>query len=152
MHEVWIERDGASPAQISLGELGEPMPISGDPEFAKLKAPRILAQPNAVLTRRTGFLETNLPAGDVRAWNDSVFELWEQDGKKEGAVFCARRPFRGAGEAAFEGPPVTANGSRIVLSRADKPMPGATVALDAPDRSKIELTTDAAGMTETGVA
>jgi hypothetical protein len=31
-------------------------------------------------------------------------------------------------------------------------MPGATVALDAPDRLKIELPSDAAGMIETGIA
>jgi hypothetical protein len=76
------------------------MPVGGDLKFGKLKAPRKLAQPNAALTRRTGLLETNLPAGDVRAWDDLVFALWEQDRKKEGVVFSARRPFRGAGEAA----------------------------------------------------
>jgi len=31
-------------------------------------------------------------------------------------------------------------------------MLGATVALDVPDHSKIELTADAAGMIETGIA
>jgi hypothetical protein len=60
--------------------------------------------------------------------------------------------FEAQAKLPFERPPVTANGSRIVRSRADKPMPGATVALDAPDRLKIELPSDAAGMIETGIA
>ena len=78
-----------------------------------------------------------------------MFALWEQDG----AVYYARV---GRSEAQaklpFELPPVTANGWRIVLSRADKPMPGASIALIASDRSKVALTTDAAGMAETGIA
>ncbi|TXC71233.1 DUF4198 domain-containing protein [Sphingomonas ginsenosidivorax] len=151
-HEIWIERDGTGPARVYLGEPGEPMPSGGDTEFAKLKTPRILSQPNAILTRRTGFLETNLPAGDVRAWDDTVFAPWGPDGGKEGVVYYAR-----AGRAEplakllLELAPVTANGSRFVLTRAGKPMPGTAVALYAPDRSKIELTTDAAGMIETGI-
>jgi len=60
--------------------------------------------------------------------------------------------FEAQAKLPFEGPPGTANGSRIVLSRADKPMLGVTVALDVPDHSKIELTADAAGMIETGIA
>ncbi len=98
-------------------------------------------------------LPRNEPAGRRRAWDDSVFALWEQDGKKEGAVYYARvGRFEAQAKLPFERPPVTANGSRIALSRADKPMPGATVALDAPDRLKIELPSDAAGMIETGIA
>ncbi len=150
-HEIWIERDGPGPACVYLGEPGEPMPPGGDPEFAKLKTPRILAQPGAVLTRRTGFLETNLPAGDVRAWDDTVFAPWGPDGKKEGVVYYARAG-RAEAEARlpFELAPVTANGSRFVLTRDGKPVPGATVALYAPDRSKTDLTTDKAGTIETG--
>ncbi len=151
-HEIWIERDGAGPARLYLGEPGEPMPAGGDPEFAKLKAPKILAHPNAALTRRTGYIEAPLPAGDVRAWDDSVFALWGEDGKKEGVVYYAR-----AGRAEpqarlpFELAPVTANGSRFVLTRDGKPQVGVAVALYAPDRSKTELTTDAAGAVETGI-
>jgi hypothetical protein len=152
-HEIWIERDGTGPARIYLGEPGEPMPAGGDPEFAKLKAPRILAQPSAVLTRRTGFLETNLPAGDVRAWDDLVFALWGQDGRKEGVVYYARAGrVEAQAKLPFELAPITANGSRFVLTRSGKPMPAATVTMYAPDRSKIELTTDAAGMIDTGIA
>ncbi len=152
-HEIWIERDGTGPARIYLGEPGEPMPAGGDPEFAKLKAPRILAHPDAVLTRRAGFLETKLPPGDVRAWDDTVFAPWGPDGKKEGVVYYAR-----AGRAEtqarlpYELAPVTANGSRFVLTRDGKPLSDVAVALYAPDRSKTDLKTDAAGIVETGVA
>ena len=41
-HEVWIERDGTGPARIYLGEPAQPQPAGGDPEFAKLQAPRIV--------------------------------------------------------------------------------------------------------------
>jgi hypothetical protein len=152
-HEIWIERDGTGPARVYLGEPGEAVPVGGDPEFAKLKAPRILSQPDAVLTRRAGFIEVNVSAGDVRAWDDSVFAPWGQAGKKEGVVYYAR-----AGRAEpqaklpFELAPVTTNGSRFVLTRDGAPLAGVIVALYAPDRSKIELTTDAAGMIETGIA
>ena len=152
-HEIWIERDGTGPARIYLGEPGEPMPAGGDPEFAKLKAPRILAQPNAVLTRRAGFLEAKVPAGDVRASDDSVFAPWGQNGKKEGVVYYARA---GCAEPLaklpFELAPVTANASRFILTRDGKPVVGATVALYAPDRSKTDLMTDAAGVLDTGAA
>lgn len=152
-HEIWIERDGTGPARIYLGEPGEPMPAGGDPEFAKLKAPRILAHPDAVLTRRAGFLETKLPPGDVRAWDDTVFAPWGPDGKKEGVVYYAR-----AGRAEtqaklpYELAPVTANGSRFMLTRDGKPLSDVAVALYAPDRSKTDLKTDVAGIVETGVA
>ena len=152
-HEIWIERDGTGPARIYLGEPGEPMPAGGDPEFAKLKAPRILAHPDAVLTRRAGFLETKLPPGDVRAWDDTVFAPWGPDGKKEGVVYYARAD-RAETQAKlpYELAPVTANGSRFVLTRDGKPLSDVAVALYAPDRSKTDLKTDAAGIVETGVA
>ncbi|MES3152188.1 DUF4198 domain-containing protein [Sphingomonas faeni] len=152
-HEIWIERDGDGPARIYLGEPGEPILPGGDPEFAKLKAPRILAQPNAAMTRRAGFLEATVPAGDVRAWDDSVFAPWGEDGEKEGVVYYAR-----AGRAEtqarlpFELAPVTAGGSRFVLTYEGKPLANAPVTLFAPDRSKTELTTDAAGNLDTGTA
>ena len=150
-HEIWIERDATGPARIYLGEPGDKMPAGGDPEFAKLKAPRILAHADAVLTRRTGFLEVDLPSGDVRAWDDAVFAPWGPDGKKEGVVYYARAGrLEPQARLPFELAPVVANGSRFVLTRDGKPMPGVSVALYAPDRSKTDLTTDATGTIETG--
>lgn len=89
-HEVWIERDGDGPARIYLGEPAEPMPAGGDPEFAKLKAPKLLKAPNARLERKAGYLEAALPAGDVRAWDDTVFAPWGEPGKQESVVYYAR--------------------------------------------------------------
>ena len=43
-HEVWVERDGAGPARIYLGEPAEALPPGGDPEFANLKTPRVLSK------------------------------------------------------------------------------------------------------------
>mgnify|MGYP004541680101 CR=1 FL=1 len=56
-HEVWIERDGAGPARIYLGEPAETQPEGGDPEFPKLKAPRIVTPARATLARKAGFIE-----------------------------------------------------------------------------------------------
>lgn len=152
-HEIWIERDGTGPARIYLGEPAETPPPGGDPEFAKLKAPHILAQPKVALARRAGFLEAKVPAGDVRAWDDAVFTPWGADGKKEGVVYYARA---GRAEAAaklpFELAPVAAGGARFVLTRDGAPVAGLPVTVIAPDRSKTELTTDAAGMIDTNPA
>ncbi|MEG3164051.1 DUF4198 domain-containing protein [Sphingomonas sp. PB2P19] len=148
-HEIWIERDGVGAARIYLGEPGEPMPPGGDPEFAKLKAPHLLSHPNAVLVRRTGFLEAKVPPGDVRAWDDTVFAPWGKDGQKEAVVYYARA---GRAEAvaklAFELVPLTANGSRFALLRENTPVAGVEVTVFAPDRSKTVLKTDAAGMVD----
>ena len=35
-HEVWVERDGAGPARIYLGEPGDPLPEGGDPDLESL--------------------------------------------------------------------------------------------------------------------
>ena len=150
-HEIWIERDATGPARFYLGEPGDKMPAGGDPEFAKLKVPRILAHADAVLIRRTGFLEANLPSGDVRAWDDTVFAPWGPDGRKEGVVYYARAGrLEPQAKLPFELAPVAPNGSRFMLTRDGKPMAGASVTLYAPDRSKTDLTTDATGTIETG--
>lgn len=152
-HEVWIERDGTGPARIYLGEPAETPPPGGDPEFAKLKAPHVLALPKVALARRAGFLEAEVPAGDVRVWDDAVFAPWGEEGKKEGVVYYARA---GRAEAAaklpFELAPVVAGGTRFVLTRDGRPVAGVPVSVIAPDRSKIELTTDAAGTIDAATA
>jgi hypothetical protein len=145
-HEVWIERDGAGPARIYLGEPAEAMPEGGDPEFAKLKAPKLLAAPGARLERKTGYLEAALPAGDVRAWDDSVFAPWGEPGKQESVVYYARAG-RTETRAAlpFEFVPATAGGDRFRLVRDGKPVAGTEVTVIAPDKATRKLTTDAKG-------
>ena len=145
-HEVWIERDGKGPARIYLGEPAEALPEGGDPEFAKLKAPRILSAPNATQLRKGGYLEVAVPAGDVRAWDDAVFAPWEAEGKKEGIVYYAR-----AGRAEpkatlpLEIAPATPNGDRFLLLRDGKPVGATKVTIVSPDKWTKTLTTDAAG-------
>jgi hypothetical protein len=145
-HEVWIERDGTGPARIYLGEPAEAMPEGGDPEFAKLKAPKLLAAPKAPLVRKAGYLEAAVPAGDVRAWDDSVFTPWGEPGKQESVVYYARAG-RAETRAAlpFEFVPVTAGGNRFRLVRDGKPVAATEVTAIAPDKATTKLATDARG-------
>ncbi|MBB3912397.1 DUF4198 domain-containing protein [Sphingomonas desiccabilis] len=145
-HEVWIERDGNGPARIYLGEPAEAMPEGGDPEFAKLKAPKLLKAPNARLERKAGYLEAALPAGDVRAWDDTVFAPWGEPGKQESVVYYARAG-RSEARAAlpFEFVPAKAGADRFRLVRDGKPVAGTEVTLIAPDKSTQKLVTDANG-------
>jgi len=119
------------------------------PRVRQAKSAKDTAQPNAAHR-----LPQNEPAGRRRACVGRFGIRALGAGRDEGGrvLLCARRPFEAQAKLPFERPPVTAKGSRIVLSRADKPMPGAIVALDAPDCLKIELPSDAAGMIETGIA
>ena len=145
-HEVWIERDGNGPARIYLGEPAEAMPEGGDPEFAKLKAPKLLQAPNARLERKVGYLEAALPAGDVRAWDDTVFAPWGEPGKQESVVYYARAGRTEARAALpFEFVPATAGADRFRLVRDGKPVAATEVTLIAPDKSTQKLATDAKG-------
>ena len=49
-HEIWVERDGAGPARIYLGEPGDTLPEGGDPEFEKLKSPKLVPATQAAVT------------------------------------------------------------------------------------------------------
>ena len=106
-HEVWIERDGKGPVRIYLGEPGDVLPEGGDPEFVKLKAPRLVSAPNAALVRKAGYLEAEAPAGDVRAWDDNVFVEFRKTCVAQGVgKFAAKLPefldFWGAVGAFYE--------------------------------------------------
>lgn len=146
-HEVWIERDGAGPARIYLGEPAEALPPGGDPEFAKLKAPKLLAAPAAPPQRKAGYLEVAVPAGDVRAWDDTVFAPWGEAGKQEGVVYYARAG-RSETRAAlpFEFVPQAAGGNRFLLVRDGKPVPTTEVTVISPAKASSKLTTDASGL------
>lgn len=145
-HEVWIERDGAGPARIYLGEPALPVPEEGDPEFAKLKAPKLLGSGAGTPVRRAGFIEVAVPAGDVRAWDDDVFQPWGEEGRKQGVVYYARAG-RTEPRAAMpmEIVPVTAHGTRFTLVRDGKPVPATALTVVSPDKWSKVLTTDAAG-------
>lgn len=152
-HEIWIERDTGGPARIYLGEPGEAVPPGGDPEFAKLQKPTLLRAATGPVVRRAGYLEAAVPAGDVRLWDDAVFAPWGPEGKREGVIYYARAGREEPTAALpFELAPVAKGASRFVLTRDRTPMGGTAVTMYAPDRSKTELTTDAAGVVEAKTA
>lgn len=145
-HEVWVERDGTGPARIYLGEPAEILPEGGDPEFEKLKAPKLVPASKAAQTRQAGYIEVAAPAGDVRVIDDSVFAPWGDEGKKEGVIYYARA---GRTEAKAGLPleivPTAANADSFTLIRDGKPVPAAKLTVIAPDKWTKELVTDAQG-------
>lgn len=145
-HEIWVERDGAGPARIYLGEPGDVLPEGGDPEFEKLKAPRLVPASQAVQARKAGYIEVALPAGDVRVIDDSVFAPWGEEGKKEGVIYYARA---GRSEAKAGLPleivPTAANASSFTLLRDGKPVPATKMTVISPDKWSKNFTTDAQG-------
>lgn len=145
-HEVWIERDGTGPARIYLGEPAQPQPAGGDPEFAKLKAPRIVTPARATLARKADHIEARVAPGDVRLRDDAVFAPWGDPGKREGVIYYARAGrAEAAGRLPFELVPVTAGGTRFRLVRDGQPVIDHEVTTIAPDRTQGKLTTDKAG-------
>lgn len=152
-HEVWVERDGAGPARIYLGEPAEAVPPGGDPEFKRLIAPKIVGQANVSLQRKAGFLEANLPAGDVRVIDNSVFAPWGEGGAKEGVVYYARA---GRADTAtrmpYEIAPLTAGGNRFALMQGGRPTPAAKITVITPERKSVELTADGDGVFAVPVA
>lgn len=145
-HEIWIERDGAGPARIYLGEPHEVMPEGGDPEFDKLKAPKLVPASSAAMARKVGYLEVAAPTGDVRATDNNVFASWGDEGKKENVVYYARA---GRSEAKAVMPleiaPVAANGDRFALTRDGKPVADAEITVVSPDKWTKTVKTDAQG-------
>ncbi|WP_374552055.1 DUF4198 domain-containing protein [Sphingobium yanoikuyae] len=145
-HEVWVERDGAGPARIYLGEPGDPLPEGGDPEFEKLKAPKLVPASSAAQVRKAGYIEVAVPAGDVRVIDDSVFDPWGEEGKKEGVIYYARA---GRSEAKAGMPleivPTAAGASSFTLVRDGKPLAGVKVTAISPDKWSKGFVTDAQG-------
>jgi len=146
-HEVWIEREGSAPARIYLGEPAEPIPAGGDPEFAKLKAPRLVPSSRAAMVRRSDHIEVAAAAGDVRAWDDNVFAPWGPATKRE-AVFYYARAGRSEPKAAlpFEIVPVATGADRFTVIRDGRPLADAEVTFVTPARETRKLRTDARGV------
>lgn len=132
-HEVWIERDGDAPARIYLGEPAETIPAGGDPEFSKLRAPRLLPASRAPLVRKTDHLEVAVPVGDVRVWDGAVFAPWGPPTRREAVVYYARAG-RAEPRAAlrFEITPVSADATTFVLMRNGRPQAATEVTLVTP--------------------
>jgi hypothetical protein len=150
-HEVWLERDGAGPARVYLGEPAEPVPPNGDPEFPKLKAPVVFTTDSAApaaLTRKADHIEAAIKTpGDVRAQDSNVFDPWTGEGDKlEGAAYYARA---GRTETAtkldLEIAPVTTGSDTFVVVWKGQPLADASVNIVNPDRWQKSFKTDAAG-------
>ena len=145
-HEIWVEREGNGPARIYLGEPAEALPEGGDPEFEKLKAPKLIGAANAAQVRKAGYIEVAVPAGDVRVTDDSVFEPWGEEGKKQGVIYYAR-----AGRSdtkvvlPLEIVPTAAGANSFTLMREGKPVPAAKLLAISPDKWSKSFTTDGQG-------
>lgn len=151
-HEVWMERDGAGPVRVYLGEPAQPMPAGGDPEFAKLQAPKVFAgstKATLPLARKVDHIEASAPAaGDVRLFDDAVFAPWDNGtGGFDGVVYYARVG-RSEPQAALdlELVPVAANADRFTILYKGAPLPGATVTMINPDKWSKAFTADAQGI------
>lgn len=150
-HEVWLERDGAGPARVYLGEPAEPVPPGGDPEFAKLKTPVVFTAGQdkpAALTRKADHLEAAVSGpGDVRLVDSSVFAPWKgSKGALEGAMFHARAGRSETRTALdLEIAPLAPNGDAFVVAYKGKPLADASVTLINPERWSKSFKTDAAG-------
>lgn len=146
-HEIWIERDATGPARIYLGEPAEPVPAQGDPEFHRLKAPKLVGE-TAPLVRNADHLSAAVTQrGDVRLVDDTVFEPWAgEDGKLEGAIFYARA---GRTETVarldFEIVPTSADGDRFQVVYLGKPLADAKVTIISPDRWSKVFSANGAG-------
>lgn len=146
-HEVWIERDAAGPARIYLGEPETALPAGGDPEFEKLKAPRLVPASKAAMARKAGYLEVAVPAGDVRAHDDTVFPPWGEEGKKEAVAYYARAGRTETRTAMpLEITPVAPGADRFRLVRDGKPVAGTDIKVITPDKWSKSFKTDAQGV------
>lgn len=145
-HEIWVERDGDGPARIYLGEPAESLPEGGDPEFEKLKAPELIGAADAVQIRKAGYIEVAAPAGDVRVTDDSVFEPWGEDGKKQGVIYYARAG-RSTTKAVLplEIVPTAPGANSFTLMREGKPVPATKLLAISPDKWSKSFTTDGQG-------
>ncbi|MEG8040602.1 DUF4198 domain-containing protein [Sphingomonas sp. LR60] len=146
-HEVWIERDGSATARIYLGEPAEPVPAGGDPEFTKLKAPRLVPSSRAAMVRRNDHIEVAAVAGDVRAWDDNVFAPWGPATKREAVVYYARAGrIEPKAVLPFEIVPVATDADRFTVIRDGRPLADTEVTFVTPARETRKLRTDARGV------
>lgn len=150
-HEVWIERDANGPARIYLGEPAEAVPEGGDPEFPKLRTPRLIGSDSAKpakLERRANHIEAAVAGpGDVRLTDDNVFAPWQGEGGKwEGVVYYARAGRTEPGTALdLEISPIRPGADTFVVNWLGKPLATAKVTVVNADRWQKGFTADAQG-------
>lgn len=149
-HEVWLERDGAGPARIYLGEPADAVPDNGDPEFPKLQNPVVftsdVAKP-ATLIRKANHIEATVAEpGDVRLRDDAVFEPWDDENVKAGVIYYARSGRTDTkGVLDLELVPVAADSDEFVATFRGAPLADASVVIITPDKWQKTFKTDTAG-------
>lgn len=149
-HEIWVERDGAGPARVYLGEPNEVAPPEGDAEFPKLQAPVVFqADPAkaATLTRKANHIEAAVSGkGDVRAKDDNIFKPWNsKDGLTAGVFYGRAGRTETATVMDLEIAPVTAGGNTFVVVFKGKAVADVEVDVINPGLWSKGFKTDAEG-------
>ena len=150
-HEIWIERDATGPARIYFGEPALAVVAADEPNATALKQPLLFqtdkGQP--IATRAAvDHLAADVPAqGDVRLYDETAFDPWDDDGVKNAAIFHARA---GRAETAakldFELVPAQANGDRFTVQFRGKTLPGADVTVIDPGKWQKTFKADEQGV------
>lgn len=149
-HQVWIERDGAAPARVYVGDIDGERDHGED--VARLASTiRVFGKHSgqpATVTNTDAYLEAAVTGpGDVRLIADQVWKPWKnKDGQMQAAVFTSRA---GRSETApaldFELVPVKVNGNVFVLIFKGAPVAGKQVSIVNPDQWVKTMTTDKDG-------
>jgi len=155
-HQVWIERDGAGPAKIYVGDIDGERDHGED--VAKLtSAIKVFgrhAGQTVTVINRDAYLEAAVTGpGDVRLIADQVWKPWKNEhGQMQAAVFTSRA---GRSETApaldFELVPVKVNGNVFVLTFKGLPVADKKVSIVNPDQWVKAITTDKDGRLEVPV-
>lgn len=149
-HQVWLERDGAGPAKVYVGDIdGER--DHGD-EVAKLASTievfgKDSKQP-ATVSNKDAYLEAAVRGpGDVRLIADQVWKPWKnKDGQLQAAVFNSRAGRIETNAALdFELVPVKPNGNVFTLTFQGAPVANKKVSIVNPDKWVKAFTTDKDG-------
>ncbi|MCW2389644.1 hypothetical protein M2333_002690 [Sphingobium sp. B11D3B] len=148
-HEIWIERDGAT-ARVHVGDAaGE---RDRGEEIAKLVATSRLfeTQPDQPIsvTAQPDHLAANVgAAGDLRYYNDQVWEPWKTDeGDYQAAAFQAKAGRESTRAVhAFELVPVAAGSDSFILTFQGHPMADTGITVINPDLWEKTFKTDGTG-------
>lgn len=149
-HQVWLERDGAGPAKVYVGDVDGERDYGDEVNRLALTIKvfgKDSSQP-ATITRKDAYLEASVSGtGDVRLIADQVWKPWKnKDGQLQAAVFNSRAG-RSETTAAldFELVPVHPNGTIFTLLFKGTPVKGKKVSIVDPDKLVKAFTTDKDG-------
>lgn len=149
-HQVWLERDGAGPAKVYVGDVDGERDHGDD--VAKLASTIQVfgkdgKQP-AAISNKDAYLEAAVGgAGDVRLIADQVWKPWKnKEGQLQAAVFNSRAGrIETAAALDFELVPVKANGNVFTLTFKGAPVADKKVSIVNPEKWVKAFTTDQQG-------